>query len=97
MKLPDKVRIGSIDYEVNLTKGLAARDDVWGLISYGNPTIELEDTLAGSKLREVLAHEMIHGLLHEAGYHDHEEEMVIRLGTVFASMLRDNDFTFMRD
>lgn len=99
MNLPNKIRIGSADYEVKLVKGLSSRHGVWGLIDYSSTTIELEDTLSFSKLREVLAHEIYHGIIHESGMRDieNEEEMVTAMGPILAMLLRDNDFSFMRD
>ena len=45
----------------------------------------------------MLAHELAHGILFEAGYEGHDEEQANRLGKVLAMLLRDNDFTFMRE
>lgn len=99
MKLPKEIRIGSADYEVSINKRLASRDGVWGLVNYGSSTIEIEEGISLSKARETLAHEMIHAIIHEAGIREleKEEEYVTAIGPVLAMLLRDNDFTFMRD
>lgn len=98
MNLPKVIRIGSADYEISMNKRLSSRDGVWGLVDYGSSTIEIEEGISVSKLREVLAHEMTHAIIHEAGIRglEEEEKYVTAIGPVLAMMLRDNDFTFMR-
>lgn len=99
MNLPKNIRIGSADYEISINDRLASRDGVWGLVDYGSSTIEIEEGISLSKTRETLAHEMAHAIIHEAGIRDleEEEEYVTAIGPVLAMVLRDNDFTFMRD
>ncbi|MBS4195355.1 hypothetical protein [Lederbergia citri] len=97
MNLPKTIRVGAIDYSVEKIGGLSANESMWGRILYGSTVIELEGALNDTKLRDVFAHELAHALLFEAGYEDHEEEQANRVGKVLAMMLRDNDFSFMRD
>lgn len=99
MNLPKSVRVGSADYELKLVKGLGARDGVWGLIEYGTQIISLEPEISPSKMREIFAHEVLHGMFHEAGLRnvEDEEEIVTALGPVLAMLLRDNDLEFMKD
>lgn len=95
--LPNIIRIGAIDYEVGRKNDLILNDSLLGEITYGNARINIDEQLCGSKMREVLVHEMTHGILIEAGYDEHTEEQANRIGKVLAMVLRDNDFTFMRD
>lgn len=97
LKLPKSIRIGSVDYDVYYLRGLSSGDTLLGQINYGQCSILLEESLPASRAREVLAHEMAHGILFEAGYNDHDEDKANRLGKVLAMILRDNDFTFMRE
>lgn len=97
LKLPEIIRIGSVDYNVAYQRGLSSGDTLLGQINYGHCTIRLEESLPASRAREVLAHELAHGILFEAGYEEHIEEQANRLGKVLAMLLRDNDFTFMRE
>jgi len=97
LKLPETIRIGSVDYSVAYQRGLSSGDSLLGQINYGHCEINIEESLPASRAREVLAHEMMHGILFEAGYEDHDEGQANRLGKVLAVLLRDNDFTFMRE
>lgn len=94
---PKSIRIGSIDYDIESKAGVSASDAVYGFISYGGAEINVDSSLPRSKANEVLAHELTHGILYEAGYEDHTEEQTNRIGKVLAMLFRDNDFAFMRD
>lgn len=97
MRLPDEVRIGANDYSVKLVESLLSHSERLGDVTYFNATIRIDNSLSKSILRETLAHELIHAMLYEAGYEEHDEGQVVLLGKVLAMLLRDNDFTFMRD
>ncbi len=94
---PKSIRIGSIDYDIESKEGVSSSDAMLGFISYGGAHIHVDSSLPRSKANVVLAHELAHGILHEAGYDDHTEEQANRIGKVLAMILRDNDFGFMRD
>lgn len=96
-EFPKTIRIGSIDYELKSKQGLASGNSLWGEILYGNAQINVDSSLPPCRAREVLAHELAHGILFEAGYDNHDEEQANRIGKVLAMVLRDNDFGFMRD
>ena len=97
LRLPGTIRIGSVDYDVAYQRGLSSGDSLLGQINYGHCKIYIEESLPASRAREVLAHELAHGILFEAGYEEHIEEQANRIGKVLAMLLRDNDFTFMRE
>jgi len=94
--LPKSFRVGSVDYTVAITPKIAALDCSWGKVSYGNTSIELADGLSEERLKNVLIHELTHAIFHEAGFIEHDEDMINRVGNVLAQVLRDNDFGFMR-
>lgn len=97
LKLPKTIRIGSVDYDVAYQRGLSSGDALLGQINYNHCEIRIEESLPASRAREVLAHEIAHGMLNEAGYDEHDEEQANRIGKVLAMLLRDNDFSFMRE
>lgn len=95
--IPQTIRVGSIDYSVELTSGLSVSDDLLGAIHYGVSKIRLEESLPPTKLVDTFVHELAHALFYEAGFEDHEEDTVNRIAKVLTMVLRDNDFTFMRE
>lgn len=97
MRLPDKVRVGANDYSVKLVENLISHNGNLGDVHYTNATIRIDTSLSRSVLKETFAHELIHAMLYEAGYEEHDEGQVVLLGKVLSMLLRDNDLTFMRD
>lgn len=97
MNLPKSIRVGTNDYDIIPTRDLSSSESFYGVITYGNTRIRIEESISESKARDVLAHELTHAILYEAGYDDHTEEEANRIGKVLAMLLRDNDFGFMRE
>ena len=95
--IPQVIRVGSIDYSVELTSGLSVSDDVLGAIHYGTSKVRVEESLPTSKLKDTFIHELTHAIFFEAGFEEHEEETVNRIAKVLTMVLRDNDFAFMRE
>ena len=94
---PKSIRVGTNDYEIVPTRGLSSSESLYGAITYGDTRIRIEESISESKARDVLAHELTHALLYEAGYEDHTEEEACRIGKVLAMLMRDNDCEFMRE
>ncbi len=94
---PESIRVGTNDYDIVPTGGLSSSELLYGMITYGDTCRRIEESISESKARDVLAHELTHAILYEAGYDDHTEEEVNRIGKVLAMLLRDNDFGFMRE
>ncbi|MDQ0270799.1 ImmA/IrrE family metallo-endopeptidase [Cytobacillus purgationiresistens] len=90
-----KYRIGSVAYEVKHVPQLAEQHDLIGQIVYKDAVIKLEETLEGTRLKEVFIHEIMHGIFYEAGYAEQDEDLINRTAKVLYGMLRDNDFGFM--
>jgi hypothetical protein len=90
-------RVGTIDYTVTETPDLLRKHELFGQVTYDDGVIEIEPLLSQQRKQNVLIHELVHAMLFEAGYDEQDEEQVRRLGNVLTQVLRDNDFTFMRD
>lgn len=65
----DKVKIGPMTYEIKLVERLLGDNDVRldGMISHDHQTIEIDSGLALAVQRQTLWHEIIHGILTQAG------------------------------
>jgi hypothetical protein len=96
IKIPAVIHIGPVDYEVKIVKGLSSTDEdgnaqkLYGHIQYGAVQINLEKDMADVAKVTVLWHEVIHGLLYQAGYVEHTEEMVLALGYAIYGLIRAN-------
>lgn len=94
--LPEKVIVAGIDYEIAEvdTVILNGSTEYAGSVNYPDSRIEILERLSNSKKEQTLVHEMLHACFHEAGFIDHEEDMVNRLGIVLYQVLKDNKLYF---
>jgi hypothetical protein len=82
--------VGSVDYLVREVDGLQRKYESFGQVTYEDCRIEIEPTLAPDRKANVVIHELLHAMLFEAGYDEHDEDQVRRLGNVLTQVLRDN-------
>lgn len=94
MKIPEKVRIGGIEYEIKYEPNLRVGNKVcYGVISYDNSTISLSSTDGtGHQYRSItLLHEILHGIIHHACAEIDEEEKVVEIVAMgLYQVLQDN-------
>ncbi len=94
-----KVRIGGLFYKVSEVSDLGHSErspGMLGRIDYHHLTLKLEKDVHNDMKHQTFVHELMHGILVESGYEDHEEEMANRIGKVLYQVLQDNDFGFLR-
>ncbi|WP_277630391.1 ImmA/IrrE family metallo-endopeptidase [Atopococcus tabaci] len=95
----DKVKVGALDYDVFIQEHFTSHDDdrnLWGYCDYEKQEIYVRESLKETKREQVFVHEMLHAMFLAAGYMQHEEDMVQRLGQVMHQVLRENDFSWLR-
>lgn len=96
---PKTVKIGGLIYKVAQVEDLSRLEmveDLAGMIYYREVEMKIDKDLPPQIANHTLIHEMTHGILQEAGYTEHEEEMADRIGKVLYQVLVDNDFNFLR-
>lgn len=91
------IRVGSVDYTVNVVKGIGDKYNLFGQVVYGDTSVDIDAALSEQRQHNVLVHELVHAMMFEAGIEDQDEDLVNRLGHVLHGVLRDNDFGFIRD
>lgn len=80
MKIPEKIRIGGVDYAINYEDNVVLGDAVcYGAINYEENTISLSNTRGtGYQYRCItLWHEILHGIRNHAGLEIKNEEAVV--------------------
>lgn len=85
------IRIGVLDYTVRVERQPRSEDDrkLWGEIDYGVGTIRIDTTTTPAFQAVTLWHELIHGLLEQAGQEQSEATCkAISFGVT--QLLRDN-------
>ncbi|MBO1583235.1 ImmA/IrrE family metallo-endopeptidase [Bacillus sp. XF8] len=83
-------KIGGVKYNVQSVKGLAKEHGVLGQILYNDLIIKVDADLPRDRLEETFIHEVLHGIFHEAGYEEQDEDMINRVGKVLYQVIQDN-------
>ena len=100
INIPEKVRIGSIDYEVIKSSPICEEgQQLWGKIAFDESTISLDDKIQGQQCLEVtFLHELVHGMLYSVNSeHTLDETLIDELSKALHQVIRDNPSIFMND
>ena len=92
--IPQLVNVAGIEFDIKDVEGIHDRFDVLGQINYVQGSIELDISMCKSKKQQTLVHEILHACFNEAGYNDHEEEVINRVGIVLYQVLKQNKLCF---
>lgn len=87
------VRIGAIYYKISELERLrdeGSAQSLFGEIVYSKATISLESAMNPQAKRATLWHEIIHGILQNAGIHKHDETIVNAISLGVMQVLEDN-------
>lgn len=99
MKLPEKVLIDDIEYNVEKVshKDLQVsnedfKGEYWGDTRYKQASIRICEGMADDEVKITLVHEIIHAILHERGFDqkNNDEEMVDGLAHAFRMLAKQN-------
>ena len=96
----DSIKIGGIDYAI-VFKELDSIDGVQlGWCDYAKATLEINNhNINDQKQEQTIIHEMTHAIIHEAGldFGDDDERVTNHLALILHQVLKDNDFSWVRD
>jgi len=91
----DRVKIGPTVFEIELVERLVGpnNEKLDGIIKYGDSKILIEDSFSNQHTRQVLWHEILHGILTQAGISlDNEEVVCDALSYGILNVLQDNSW-----
>lgn len=97
MKIPEKINISGIEYEVIKTEGplVVDGDQVYGMIDYNNRKIKLDTNIQDEQgVKSTFIHEVLHGIVFDRQIdwkNDGEETIIEQLSRGLYSILKDND------
>jgi len=100
MKIPDKVRIGSIDYTVEITGEviIVDRKECNGEIDYNEKVIKIRNDMQCVQSQEItLLHEIVHGIVYERNFayeKCNEETITEELARGLHQVIKDNPEMF---
>ncbi|WP_034757763.1 hypothetical protein [Rossellomorea vietnamensis] len=94
--LPVEVKVAGVTYKVSEKEYVEINDNknYAGSCCYNDSEITVLNTLSDTRKEQVFVHELVHAILMEAGYDDHDEDQVNRIGIVLHQVLRDNNLKF---
>jgi hypothetical protein len=96
MNIPDKVKIGGINYNVIYTDVVDATNrNIDGQIIYDKQEIRLLKTMPAEYMECVFLHEIIHGAFDFCNI-DNNEDVVRRLSTAMYQIVKDNPDIFYK-
>jgi Zn-dependent peptidase ImmA (M78 family) len=94
--IPAEVKVAGVTYKV-LEKEYVEFEqnkNYAGSCCYNESEINVLNTLSGTRKEQVFVHELVHAILMEAGYDEHDEDQVNRIGIVLHQVLKDNNLKF---
>lgn len=101
MKIPNKIKIGGIIYEVQKVDSCVVDGmECFGSISSSKQLIELVSDMEEGIAQSVLIHEILHGVFDFMGIArpvDEEEDLVERISTALHMIIIDNPEMFKGD
>jgi len=92
--LPEKVTVAGIEYEIKEVDGLSDEHGLGGQILYEKGIIKIDSGMCHDKKEQILVHELLHSVFNEAGFENHEEDVVNRLAIVLYQVLKSNKLYF---
>lgn len=94
MKIPKSVRIGGVDYQVELAENVRIGNEIcFGSIDYGESVIAISTTDGTGHQHQCITlwHEILHGIINHACMKlDNEEDVVEVLSKGIYQVLQDN-------
>jgi len=94
MKIPNKVKIGGVTYDVIITKNVDKSDkNIDGLIIYDKQEIIIEEGLPKEYGEQIFLHEILHRIFEFLDL-DNNEEIIRPLSTALYMVIKDNPEIF---
>lgn len=99
MNIPEKIRIGSCDYDVKFTQENLVNKgkECYAIVEYDNHLIEINNKLGDKQTDELsFLHEIFHAVLRERALEVEDEELIVEeLAKGLHQIIRDNQEMFI--
>lgn len=91
------IKVGGVYYGVNFVDYVDIEGDrnFNGACWYTLSRIDIVRSLKPQKKKVVLAHELTHAILFEAGFKEQDEDMVDRISKILLQVIQDNDLKLL--
>ncbi|PTE69901.1 ImmA/IrrE family metallo-endopeptidase [Staphylococcus devriesei] len=85
------INVCGVNYNIVQVEEVDNDPSCLGLCIYRESLIQIKKSLSTERKKQVFMHELLHAILYEAGYEEHDEEQVKNLSIVFNQVLNQND------
>lgn len=94
--IPNKVNVAGVTYSVEEKDIVIVGSgiDYAGSCNYKDAKISILQDMSDERKEETFVHELFHAVLFEAGFDEHDEELVDRASRVLYQVLKDNEIRF---
>lgn len=86
-----KINVCGINYKIKKVNELDNDPNCLGLCIYHESLILLKSNLSYERKKQVLVHELLHAMLYESGYTEHDEQLVNNLSICLNQVINHND------
>ena len=92
IEIPRTVKIGALIYDICHIFKLEDHNgrELYGKITHGSTTIELDRDMGDQRKAVTLIHEILHSILDQAGINKHPEKILTALAFGIYEMIREN-------
>lgn len=90
--MEQKIKILGIEYELEEVEQVDKNQRLFGEINFVNQTIRIERGLSADRKKQVLLHEILHGICEQLGIEDinNNENLIQSLSSSLYQVLKDN-------
>ncbi|PTH12841.1 hypothetical protein [Staphylococcus auricularis] len=85
------VNVCGVNYQIIQLEDVDNNPSCLGLCIYKDSLIQLKQGLSFERKKQILIHELVHAMLYEAGYEEHDESLVSNLSIVINQVINQND------
>lgn len=86
-----KINVSGVNYKIKQVNELDNDPNCLGLCIYHESLILLKSNLSYERKKQILVHELLHAMLYESGYTEHDEQLVNNLAICLNQVINHND------
>ena len=94
MRIPEKVKIGGLVYDVSTVERLSKGDTCSAEIDFNKTTIEISSVLSPQRAKRDFLHEVTHAVFDNLGYSAHNEKEIDEIAGSLYQIIVDNPKMF---
>ncbi|MBZ5365339.1 hypothetical protein [Staphylococcus aureus] len=85
------INVCGVKYKIVQLEDVDNNPSCLGLCIYKDSLIHLKQGLSFERKKQILIHELLHAMMYEAGYEEHDEGLVNNLSIVINQVISQND------